>query len=147
MPVAGLKALLDAVAKDEGSNIVAGRHRLYKCPANKTTIGYGRNLEDNGISDAEARDLLMNDVLAAQRDAASLVPNWMALDVVRQNVVSNMAFNMGKATLSKFVHFLAAVNEGRFEDAANEMKDSAWYGQVGKRAQRLEQEMLTGKVA
>lgn len=152
MAITGLNALVDACAKDELSDgdrkrtMVNGRHRLYKCPAGKWTIGYGRNLEDNGISDSEARTLLMNDVLAAQRDAASLIPNWLALDVVRQNVCANMAFNMGRATLSKFVHFLAAVDEMRYEDAADEMKASKWYGQVGQRAQRLEHEMRTGIV-
>lgn len=144
MPIAGLKALVDAVALDEGRNVVGVRHRLYKCPAGKVTIGYGRNLEDNGISDVEARELLMADVLAAQRDAAELIPNWWVLDVVRQNVASNMAFNLGRAKLSTFVHFLAALNECRFGDAADEMKNSAWHGQVGKRAQRLEEEMRTG---
>jgi lysozyme len=68
------------------------------------------------------------------------------LDDVRQNVESNMSFNMGKTRLSKFHKFLAAVNAKRWEDAAYEMTMSNWYGQVGARAVRLKLEMLHGKV-
>ena len=146
MPV-NLDALLTALQADEGRKVnVRGRHLPYHCPAGKLTIGYGRNIEDNGISETEALDLLTNDAIQASRDAASLVTNWLGLDDVRQNVVANMAYNMGKATLAKFVKFLAAVNEGRYEDAAYEMVMSDWYGQVKGRATRLKQEMLTGKV-
>ena len=141
-----LDALLTALQLDEGRKVnVRGRHLPYHCPAGKLTIGYGRNLEDNGISETEALDLLTADAIQAHRDAASLIPNWVGLDDVRQNVVANMAYNMGKATLAKFVKFLSAVNEGRYEDAAYEMTMSKWYDQVGQRAVRLKQEMLTGK--
>lgn len=142
-----LDALLLALQLDEGRKVNArGRHMPYQCPANKLTLGYGRNIEDNGISEVEALDLLTNDAIQAHRDAASLIPNWLGLDDVRQNCVANMAYNMGRAKLSWFVKFLAAVNEGRFEDAAYEMTMSRWYDQVGSRAIRLKQEMLTGKV-
>ena len=146
MPVKGTAALLDALMRDEGSNIVAGVHRMYKCPADKWTLGYGHNIQDNGIPDVIARALLEWDADCAQRDAMALVPNWPTLDAVRRNVVSNMAFNMGKAKLAGFKKFLAAVNEGRYEDAANEMEDSLWYKQVGNRSKRLAAEMLTGVV-
>ena len=144
MPVAGLKALMAAIASDEGTNIVRGRHRLYKCPSGKITIGYGRNLEDNGISDVEARELLINDALAAQRDAASLVPQWFNLGTVRCNVLSNMAYNLGRDRLATFVKFLSAVNAEDFSLASAEMRNSLWYTQVGNRAARLAREMETG---
>ena len=142
-----LDALLLALQRDEGRRVnVRGRHMPYRCPANKLTIGYGRNIEDNGISETEALDLLTNDAIQAHRDAASLIPNWLGLDDVRQNVVANMAYNMGRSTLAKFTNFLAAVNEGRYEVAAYEMIMSDWYRQVGMRSVRLKQEMLRGKV-
>jgi len=142
-----LDALLAALKQDEGSVVTPrGRHVPYKCPAGKLTIGYGRNLEDNGISEREALDLLTADAIQAQRDAASLIPNWLGLDDVRANVVANMAYNMGRAKLATFVKFIQAVNDKRYADAATEMTRSKWYGQVGHRAARLAQEMLTGKV-
>ena len=38
------------------------RLRLYECSAGKTTIGYGRNLDDNGISHSEAEYMLEADI-------------------------------------------------------------------------------------
>ena len=141
-----LDALILAVKLDEGRRVKNGRHELYQCPSGCWTIGYGRNLEANGISEVEAVDLVTADCIQAFRDAAELVPNWLALDDVRQGVLANMAFNLGKERLAKFVHLLAAVNELRYADAANEMKQSLWYTQVGKRAERLALEMETGAV-
>ena len=142
-----LAAILMALQLDEGRKVnVRGRHMPYRCPANKLTIGYGRNLDDNGISESEALDLLTSDAIQANRDAAALIPNWLGLDDVRQNVCANMAYQLGKPKLSEFHKFLAAVNEGRYEDAAYEMVMSSWYDQSGHRAIRLKHEMLTGKV-
>jgi lysozyme len=139
-----LDALITALQLDEGRKVKNWRHQLYQCPAGKWTIGYGRNLEANGISETEALDMLTADAIKAFQDAAELVPNWLLVDDVRQGVVSNMAFNMGKKKLSTFVKFLAAVNDKRWGDASAEMKSSAWYHQVGKRSERLANEMLTG---
>lgn len=38
------------------------RLKPYRCTSNKLTIGYGRNIEDNGITIDEAEYLLNNDV-------------------------------------------------------------------------------------
>lgn len=140
----GLKALLSALERDEGLRL---RPYLDTASPPRLTIGYGRNLTDRGISYSEANDMLENDAYQAIADAKTFVPNWDALDVVRQNVLANMAFNLGKTRLATFKKMLAAVNEGRYEAAAYEMVSSKWFGQTGKRAQRLEQEMLTGVVA
>ena len=140
----GLKALLSALERDEGLRL---RPYLDTASPPRLTIGYGRNLTDRGISYSEANDMLENDAYQAIADAKTFVPNWDALDVVRQNVLANMAFNLGKTRLATFKKMLAAVNEGRYEAAAYEMVNSKWFGQTGKRAQRLEQEMLTGVVA
>jgi len=137
-------ALVAALKRDEGLRL---KPYLDTASPPRVTIGYGRNLSDNGISAVEAHDLLTRDAIQAQRDAAELVPNWLLLDDVRQNVLANMAFNIGKAGLAKFPKLLAAVNEHRFKDAAAEMVNSKWAGQVGARAARLAQEMLTGVVA
>lgn len=109
------------------------------------TIGYGWNLASDAISEQEASDRLVARAIQAQRDAAALVPNWLLLDDVRQNVVANMAYNLGRAGLAAFKKFLAAVNDKRFDDAADEMVDSAWFQQVGIRGARLRREMMTGK--
>jgi lysozyme len=55
-----------------------------------------------------------------------------------------MSFNMGLPTLSKFTRTLQAIKNGRYSDAADEMLDSKWARQVGKRAERLSKQMRTG---
>jgi lysozyme len=154
------EALLAALKTDEGSNIVAGAHQPYRCPAGKWSVGWGHNLEAHGIpgdlvapllsgkgiSDEQAEQLLYADATQAQRDAASLLPNWLLIDSVRQNVVSNMAFNMGRSVLSTFHLFLSALDKRNYNEATFQMKDSKWYTQTGHRSKRLAQEMLTGAV-
>ena len=47
----------DQLIKHEGLRL-----KPYKCTAGKMTIGVGRNLDDVGISEQEALDMLFNDV-------------------------------------------------------------------------------------
>lgn len=133
--------LVDELKLDEGF-----RSKPYYDSVGKLTIGYGRNLSDVGITEREASDLLTNDIIKAYRIAAELVPNWSLLDDERQNVLANMAFNMGGATLATFKNFLAAVNDRNYKLAAQHGRDSKWYRQVGQRAERLMTVMETGDV-
>ena len=70
-------------------------------------------------------------------------PNFAGLSDVRQRVLVDMMFNLGKPRLEKFKKMIANVNKGDFAKAADEMKDSKWYTQVKKRGRVLEQMMRT----
>ena len=48
-----------------------------------------------------------------------------------------MMFNMGRPRLTKFRMMKDAVDNGDWSEAADQMVDSRWYAQVGKRAERL----------
>lgn len=121
------------------------RLKPYKCTAGKWTIGVGRNLEDVGITEAEAMFLLDNDIRKAHDDARALIDGFDELDDVRQCVVIDMAFNLGRSRLSKFKKMLAAVRAGNYNTAADEMVNTLWYSQIGNRAARLEHMMRTGE--
>lgn len=54
-----------------------------------------------------------------------------------QEILVNMAFNLGQTRLGKFVKFKAALNEKDYVKAAKEGRDSLWYRQVTNRAERL----------
>lgn len=118
----------------------------YLCSENKLTIGYGRNLQDRGISQKEAELLLTNDIILAEADATALFPNYSALDNARKLVLLNMAFNLGKTRLAGFKKFRAAVDRQDFVTAAHEMLDSQWARQVKTRAVELAAIMKTGTV-
>ncbi len=121
------------------------RLKPYLCPAGKLTIGYGRNLEDNGISETEAIQLLEHDVSKAFNDAQTL-PCFRSLTPVRQAVMVDMTFNLGLSRLTQFHKMFAAIEHQDWETTGNEMLNSRWARQVGQRAQTLSQ-MMTSNLA
>ena len=129
---------LDLLKRHEGY-----RRFPYLCPAGKMTIGYGWNLDDNGISEHEAEIILAGHIEGAVQ-FLSREPYWGGLNETRQAVLINMCVNMGWPRLSRFKKMRAALGASDFEGAADEMKDSAWYGQVGDRAKELVGMMRSG---
>lgn len=109
------------------------------------TIGIGRELASRGLSEDEAVILCGNDVLEAERGLDALCAWWRQLDETRQQVLAEMAFNLGAPRLMGFVKFLAALKAHDFETAAIEMLSSRWAQQVGDRAKTLADAMRTGR--
>jgi len=129
---------------------------LYKCSSGKWTIGFGRNIQDKGLSQKEcealfginvpfagqveflkdktvtkeqAEFLLKNDMFDAEKLIMKYYPEiYKRLNDARKNVLVNMVFNMGigKDGLGGFVGFLKALCEGNYSLAAHEMLDSKW---------------------
>lgn len=117
----------------------------YRCSAGKLTIGVGRNLEDRGIT-LEESDFLLNTDVSVILEECGTLDYWDALDPPRQLVVADMVFNLGFARFSRFVKFQAALRIGDYTLAAHEMMDSRWADQVGRRAVKLKQIMLSGEL-
>ncbi len=117
----------------------------YRCPAGKLTIGVGRNLEDVGLREDEIEYLLENDIKECIADLRKIFPQFDEIDDVRQAVLVDMRFNLGPARFRTFKRFIQAVRGGYWLLAAQEMKDSKWYNQVGIRARRLCKMMEQGK--
>ena len=108
------------------------------------TIGRGRNLSGVGISNAELEYLNDNDIDKVVTQLDNLFPWWKQMTEARQLVLQNMVFNLGITKLAQFKNTLAAMRSGRYGDAADGMKASAWYKQTGARAQRLVDMMRAG---
>ncbi len=121
-----------------------GNHAPYQCPAGYTTIGYGRNIQTNGISENEAERMLMNDLAGSVTLLEKHVPSWENHNEARQAVLIDMCFNMGWPTLSRFKRMFAALDKGDYEKASVEMMDSDWYRQVKVRGRKLVATMKTG---
>ncbi len=98
------------------------------------TIGYGH-------TGAEVRRGLA--WTKAQAEAA--LPWFSALDPVRRDVLADMAFNLGVASLLQFRSTLAAVQRGDYAAASEGMLASLWARQVGGRARVLAEQMRTGR--
>lgn len=131
--------LLDTLMRHEGLRLFP-----YKDSVGKLTIGVGRNIEDNGISEAEALHMLNNDVEDVLTDASRFW--WFGeLNDVRQEVVLNMLFNMGLPTFKQFQNMIGAIEEQNWNRAAQEMLNSRWAKQVGVRAIELSDAMRKGE--
>lgn len=113
------------------------RAKPYRDTKNKLTIGFGRNLEDTGIDRAEGAFLLDNDIRRAVEALDREFPEWTQLSPIRQRVVADMMYNLGPTKFLGFKKMLAALKARQFDRAADEMEDSDWYHQVGRRAVRL----------
>jgi len=135
-----MTALEDQLIDHEGLEL-----KPYQCTADKLTIGVGRNIEDRGITEDEARYLLKNDIKIVEDELLEKKPVVAGLDAVRQRVLVDMGFNLGIPTLLKFQNMWAAIEEEDWEEAANQAMDSRWAKQVGRRAERLCQAMSTGE--
>ncbi|MCK5615254.1 glycoside hydrolase family protein, partial [Candidatus Pacearchaeota archaeon] len=117
----------------------------YKCSAGKLTIGIGRNIEERGISEDEAKYLLHNDIEICKAELNLLFPIVKALNSARYNVLINLCFNIGIKRTSGFKKMWAALSVGDYDEAARQMLDSKWAGQVGPRAIELSKIMSEGK--
>ena len=131
--------LVEQLIEHEGMELMP-----YRCTAEKLTIGVGRNIEDRGISEDEARYLLANDIAIVEEEILKRQPVVSTLDPVRQRVLVDMAFNLGMPTLMKFQKMWDAIEEEDWDEASAQMLDSRWARQVGRRADRLADAMRSG---
>ncbi len=136
------------------------RLKPYRSTAGKLTIGFGRNLDDRGISKIEAYVLLENDIQNCERQLLDEIPTiYKALDEVRQSVLLNICISipqsrfaplrepcyLGINGLLGFKNTLAFIQAGDWERAANGMLASKWAKQVGMRAIELSEMMRKGQ--
>ena len=136
-----MEGLMQVKYKQMTKDFEGLRLKPYKCTAGKLTIGYGRNLDDVGISQAEADIMFERDFARAEADVRRLCKEF-GIDVEnlieqRFYVLTDMMFNLGYSRLAKFKKFLYALKTGLYNDAAREMLDSVWATQVGNRAMQL----------
>lgn len=133
---------MDALTKqliiDEGMRL-----KPYRDTVGKLTIGVGRNLDDNGISEDEALVMLKNDIDQAFDELSQF--DWFnSLKPVKQDALVNMCFNLGLPRLLSFKRMIAALEAGDYQTAADEALDSKWAVQVGERANRIAEVIRNG---
>jgi lysozyme len=111
------------------------------------TIGYGHtgaDVDRNTVwTQDHANAALTDDIAKAVSALDAKLPRWRALDDLRQDCLVNMCFNMGINALITFDNFLNLMWSGNFERAAEDLKNTRWYGQVGLRAVRVADQIRT----
>lgn len=112
----------------------------------KLTIGIGRNLDDVGITESEAKFLLDNNIASSTIEIERSFGSWFSkLNSARKIVVVSMVFNIGITGFKTFQKMIKSIQSGDFNSAANQMMSSKWATQVGYRAVRLSEMMRSGK--
>jgi lysozyme len=138
-----IKFLTEQLTRHEGK-----RSKLYKDTVGKWTIGIGRNLDDVGLYDDEINLMLSNDIRRHYKDLLIYLPWVEKLSEIRQNVLTNMCFNMGIGNQQKgllsFRNTLDAIQIGDYFRASEMMLASKWAKQVGQRAVELAKQMANG---
>jgi lysozyme len=111
------------------------------------TVGIGHLIldsdEESGkdlgtpITEERCVALFEHDVQSVLTDCKILHQGWDGYPEEAKQVIANMMFNMGRTRLSGFKKHVAALQSGDWKTAAIEGRDSKWYRQVTKRAERL----------
>ena len=82
------------------------------------------------VGGAQIDAALARDIAAVCEALDDAVPWWRTLDDARQDVLAQMAFQMGVAGVVRFRTTLAHIQAGRFSEAADAMLKSAWARQT-----------------
>ncbi|MEN6423317.1 MAG: glycoside hydrolase family protein [Smithella sp.] len=128
------------ITKHEGR-----RNKPYKCPAGFKTIGIGYNYEVNPlplhiaeylnehgeITDEMIDYLLRISITNAVLDCEKIFPEFNNFTDNRRMALIDFVFQLGAGGARKFVHAIAAVNTGRWEDAAEGIRKSLYWKQLG----------------
>ena len=89
------------------------------------------------VSSERVVEAFESDIQSVLRDCNILYSDFDDLPEEAQQVIANMMFNLGRPRLSKFAGMKRGVDARDWNQAADEMVDSAWYRQVTNRADRL----------
>ena len=137
--------LVQELRRDEGV-----RYSPYLDSVGVKTVGVGHNLEARPLdltyplTDEQVNQILADDLVRVFSGLDRKIGWWRNLTCARQRVLANMAFNLGVDGLLGFRRMILAIDRGHYEQAAREMLNSKWAGQVFDRAIRLAKMMADG---
>ena len=103
-------------------------------PAQIAALGLDYQSVLNGsvsLTDAQIDQLLQTTIQTAAAAAQALVSSFDAIPGPQQIVLTDLAFNMGQATLATFVHTLSFIQQQNWPMAAYNLRQSLWFTQVG----------------
>lgn len=137
-----VKDIESQLGEDEGEKLYA-----YKDSEGFWTIGKGILIDQRkggGLRPEESSFIFQNRLRLLKDQIRKALPWFDGLDIVRQGVLLNMAYQMGVEGLLKFKNTLASVKARQWTAASVGMLDSLWAKQTPERAGRLAKQMQTG---
>jgi lysozyme len=111
----------------------------YHCTAGKLTIGYGRNLEDKGVNEAEAEYMLSNDVWESVLDLYRIFGDneFKGFSPDLRAALTDMRFQLGPGGFRGFKNMIEALKRGDIAEAKIHAADSGWFKQTPDRAKEI----------
>lgn len=130
--------LLQQIKEHEGLRLFP-----YKCPAGKLTIGYGHNLQDNGLSKSACEYILYDDIDEAKRNLRTIFGNEFFENLSKNKKIAliDMMFNLGMIKFLTFKRFIFAVETQNWDNASYEIIHSRAYEQNKKRYKKLSEQI------
>lgn len=132
------------------------RLKPYRDTLGNWTIGVGHLIRRNEIlfgspvvpgftlTQSQCLQLLDTDIQNVEYDLDHYLPWWRKLSDIRQDVMVNLAFNLGVVKLSTWKHTLGDIQSGNFKAAQIDLdNDEPWASQVHRRAYNLALQMET----
>lgn len=115
----------------------------YKCTENKLTIGYGHNLEDNGLSKTACEFILFEDIDEAKKNLCAVFTRkfYESLSDKQKIALIDMMFNLGLSKFLTFKKFILAVKNKDFIKASAEIINSRAYQQNKSRYKKLSEQI------
>lgn len=125
--------------------------RTYHCPSGYLTVGVGFNLDAHRppehiaarlratgtITIDDAYELLDISVTATILSCKEMFSDFDSYSDARQEAIADLVFNMGAGGFKKFKKTIAAIKKQDWNTAADELVDSQWYVQVGRRGEEI----------
>ena len=123
------------------------KFKPYKCSMGFNTVGIGHKFEKwekikSNYSNKEIDELFKTDLNEAKIIARKVFPTFDKQPDEIQILLVDTCFNMGESGIKKFVKFRAAIESKNYKLAAQEIKNSKYYHQTGRRAERHYQTLL-----
>jgi len=103
------------------------RLKPYLDTEGKITIGWGRNLSDDGITKDEAKMMFQRDLETATKDINDVFPGFWRYSDNRRLALLDAMFALGLPRFLGFKKMIGAIRSDSWKMAAEEMIDSHWH--------------------
>lgn len=128
------------------------RHKIYIDSLGNPSIGVGFNLKTTNenlknaaksgvLTDEQIDYFLEREIIIAKNRAAKFFSTFYAQPEEIKLILVDMSYNLGNR-LHGFIKFQAAIDSYDYGDAAAELFNSKWFGQVGKRSKHHYHQLL-----
>lgn len=145
-----MESLTDRIIRHEGFCSFPKSDSQFKGRA--YVIGFGHDLTEEqaqdylqGITTEQGLDFLDEDICNVKSACQQAFPWLVGLDDTRQDIIYEMAFQMGVKGVSGFKDMIRAILNDDWPTAAKEMLHSEWHKETPGRCEELSQLMLTGE--